>query len=251
MNSKSLVRKIVNRYIGVEGGFLGMPDKIRFTYKNHEDFYPEYCDLYKNPNDYEGTTRQKFISIFEDSTPKEQSRIILGILQRFPVSEKYDTRTEDLKSELIAEANKLEKINLVESPSLLNTSEVVFEALQDAETLIKERKSSSAVDRVHTAFHGYLRNICTVNKISFEEDNDLVILIKKILKEHSKFSINAKEQEIKNIIKSIVAISDSLNPIRNKISLAHANEDLIDEPEANLVINCVRTILIYLDTKLN
>jgi hypothetical protein len=249
MKTDALIRKIVNRYIGVEDGYIGMPTKIRFSYRNHNDFYPEYCDLYKNPADNEGTTRERFIAIFTSSTPAEQAKIIKGVIQRFPVSESFESRTEELKEELLAEADKLEKINLIKSPTLVNSSEVVYEALEDAESLIKERKSLSAVDRVHTAFQGYLRGLCKSVDIEYESKDDTVSLMKKILNEHPALSISTKEQEIKNIIRNLTSISDSLNPIRNQGSLAHANEDLLQEAEANLVINCVRTLLTYLDTK--
>lgn len=251
MKAESLVRKIVNRYIGVDQGYLGQPDDIRFTFRNHEDFYPEYCDLFKNPNDYEGTTREKFTAIFLNSTPAEQAKIIRGVVKRFPVEKVFEYRTEELKNELLEEAEKLERINLVKSPELINSSEVVYEALEDAETLIKERKAVSAVDRVHTAFHGYLRGLCKSANISYTDKDDLVLLMKKILNEHPKLTISTKETEIKNIIRSLTAISDSLSPIRNSGSLAHPNENLLQEAEANLVINCVRTLLIYLDSKLN
>lgn len=251
MKTDVLVKKIVNRYIGVDGGYLGVPDRIRFTIRNHEDFYSEYCDLSKNPNEYEGTTRQRFIAVFKNSSPKEQAKIIKGIVQRFPVSEKFETRTEELKQELLAEAGKLEKINLVKSPDILATSVVVFEALEDAESLIKERKPVSAVDRVHTAFHGYLRFICTEEKIEFDKKDDVVVLVKKVVEKHSKFRVPDKEHEIKNIVKNMASISDSLNPIRNSGSLAHPNENLLEDAEANLVINCVRTLLIYFSSKFN
>jgi hypothetical protein len=38
------IMRIVNRYIGVSGGYLG-----DFSYRTHADFYPEYCDLGINP----------------------------------------------------------------------------------------------------------------------------------------------------------------------------------------------------------
>ena len=36
------VTRIVNRYIGVSGGYLG-----DFSYRTHADFYPEYWGLLK------------------------------------------------------------------------------------------------------------------------------------------------------------------------------------------------------------
>ncbi len=50
------ITRVVNRYIGVSGGCLGLPD--RFTYRTHADFYAEYCDLSVDLRPFEGTTRE-------------------------------------------------------------------------------------------------------------------------------------------------------------------------------------------------
>lgn len=51
------IARIVNRYIGVSGGYLG-----DFSYRTHADFYREYCDMDINPYAYEGTIRERFIA---------------------------------------------------------------------------------------------------------------------------------------------------------------------------------------------
>jgi hypothetical protein len=43
---------------------------------------------------------------------------------------------------------------------------------------------------------------------------------------------------------------DALNPARNRGSVAHPNEELLDNDEAMLFINAARTVLQYLDVKL-
>ena len=43
---------------------------------------------------------------------------------------------------------------------------------------------------------------------------------------------------------------DALNPARNRGSVAHPNEELLDPDEAMLFINSARTVLQYLDAKL-
>lgn len=245
-----LIVQLVNRYIGVSEGYLGLPEEKRFTYRSHEDFYPEYCDLYKDPKKYEGTTRDRFIAIFRASSAKEQAKIIRGIIKKFPVGEGPSTRTEAAREDFLNEASKLEKLGYIPDPNLAFSSEVVFEALEDAASLIKERKAVSAVDRVHTAFHGYLRSVCTQAGIVFDEEDDLVALVKKVFASHPKLQIAVRGSDIENISKSLSAISHSLNPIRNRASLAHPNETLLLEPEATLVINTVRTLMTYLESKL-
>ena len=58
------------------------------------------------------------------------------------------------------------------------------------------------------------------------------------------------DHEILKVLRSMSGIMDLLNPIRNESSVAHPNKDLLDPPEATLVINTARTILHYLDMKL-
>jgi len=250
MKAETLVRQLVNRYIGVDSGFLGLPDSRRFTYHTHADFYPEYCGISKNPLDIEGTTRVRFIQIYLDATSQEQAKIIRGSIAKFPIGEGPDTRTAELKAELLVEADKLDRLGYVANPAIAVTSEVVFDALDDATSLIKERKAVSAVDRVHTAFHGYLRSICTLADISFMPEDDIVALLKKAFAAHPKLAIEARAEEIRSIVRGLASISRSLNPIRNHGSLAHANENLLDEPEAVLVINVVRILMSYLESKL-
>jgi hypothetical protein len=94
--SRGEVQKVVNTYIGVEGGYLG-----DFSYRSHADFYVE-LDLDINPYEYDGTTRERFIKILSESSPEIQARILEGVLQRFPVGssplrtqQRADTRWPD------------------------------------------------------------------------------------------------------------------------------------------------------------
>jgi hypothetical protein len=43
---------------------------------------------------------------------------------------------------------------------------------------------------------------------------------------------------------------DSLNTIRNRATLAHPNELLLEAPEAMLFINLSRAVLAYIETKM-
>lgn len=65
------ITRLVNRYIGVSGGYLGLPE--RFSYRTHGDFYSEYCDLEVSFEGHEGTTRETFMSILA-SLPREIRR---------------------------------------------------------------------------------------------------------------------------------------------------------------------------------
>lgn len=90
---KSEVHKVVHKYIGVSGGYLG-----DFSYRSHHDFYIE-LDLDIDPYKYVGTTRERFIQILSEATPDVQSRVLEGILERFPVGGS-ELRTADRADEV-------------------------------------------------------------------------------------------------------------------------------------------------------
>ncbi|MDI9347508.1 MAG: abortive infection family protein [Methylacidiphilales bacterium] len=248
MKTDHLILKIVNRWIGVSGGYLGLPENRRFTYYTHKTFYPEYCSLDKDPYLLSGTTKDKFIKIFELSTPREKAKIIRGVIEKFPICEEVKERTNSLKNELLEEAKKLEKEDYISTPDIKEGH--ILELIKDADALKQNRNASSALDRLHTAFHGYLRELCDDEDISHKEGDGLVYLMKQLQCKHPKLKVKIKSQETQNIINNLVSICDSLNPMRNQASRAHPNKIVADEPEAVLVINSIVTIVTYLSAKL-
>ena len=91
------INRLVNDCIGVSKGYLN-----GFTYKFLSDFYPDYCDLEINVDDYEGTTRQKFIRILEASNPLVQAKILKEVFKKFPVSG-FEQKDRERKQELYDE----------------------------------------------------------------------------------------------------------------------------------------------------
>lgn len=144
-----------------------------------------------------------------------------------------------------------ETVELVKQPEPEVTTEVVERALKDSQQLIYTSGAASAVDRVHTALHGYLRAICVKAKIPFSEHASLTELFKTVRTNHSSFdNITAGAEESKRLFGALATIVDTLNTLRNRASIAHPNNRILEEAEAILAVNCVRTILHYLNAKL-
>jgi len=241
------ISRVVNRYIGVTGGYLG-----DFKYRTHAEFYPDYCDLDINPEHYEGTTRERFTEILKKSEPTVQAKILRGVLQRFPVSREIAARTQQLYDEITAIITRLEESASVSSPSLKITSAVVERAILDAETLLQTNGATSGIDRVHTALHGYLMAVCANSGIAHPTDASLNALFKLLRKDHPVFTnLGHRSQDINKVLQASATIMDSLNPVRNMASVAHPNEELLEKDEALLIINVSRTLLHYLDSKLS
>ena len=90
--SRKEITKLVNLYIGVSGGYLG-----DFSYHTHADFYHDYCNLDIDPNEYEGTTRERFIAILSSLSPRDQAAVVRGVIDRFPVGEEQGPSTRTLE----------------------------------------------------------------------------------------------------------------------------------------------------------
>lgn len=241
------ITKIVYRYIGVSGGYLG-----DFSYQSHSEFYPLYCELDIDPFQYVGTTRERFISILKNAPTESQAKIIRGVLQRFPLEaeNKPSTRNRELHAELMDLARRLEGASPVATPAPRISSAVVERAISDLETLLQTNGAVSGVDRVHTALHGYLRAVCDSEGIPYDRDESMTRLFRLLRQYHPALqNLGTRSSDIVRILQSFANIMDVLNPIRNNASVAHPNADLLEKDEAMLVINAARTLLHYLDAK--
>ena len=238
------IKKLVQKYIGVEGGYLG-----DFSYRSHAEFYTD-LELDIDPNKYSGTTRERFMQILSQSTPDIQATILDGILSRFAVGSN-EKRTPALADEIRGWAVSL-RSGAVPHPKPANTTDTVRRALADAEYLLQKNGPASAVDRVHTALHGYQLGLCSDERISLPPDASLTQVFKALRKSHPAFSSPShRSQDLEKILNALASILDAMNPIRNQASVAHPNEVLLDDAEARLVLNASSTLFHYLESKIN
>jgi len=252
MMSLREINKLVEDYIGTNGGYLN-----HFSYSIHDRFYHHYCDLDIDVPAYRAkglTTRRAFIQILKDSRPREQAKIIRGVFAMIPppeeASDDESRKKIALYKELLAVAGRLDADGQVDTPEILGTSEVVFEALKDAEVLLKTRGPKSAVDRAHTALHGFLKKLCLDRGEQMPSDPTLTAVFKVLRERFPEFSaVIPHDAEAKRVLGSMASALDSLNTIRNRGTLAHPNELLLDAPEAMLYINLSRAVLGYIESK--
>ena len=127
-------------------------------------------------------------------------------------------------------------------------SNTVQQAIADAELFIRQRKYESAVDRIHTAFHGYLRQILDRHQIAYKSDDSLPSLYAK-LHSHYRTAIQPPDvaDKIKDIIRSGGSMVTKVNELRNKNTVAHANTQLIQKREAELVIRMLNALWDYIE----
>jgi hypothetical protein len=153
---------------------------------------------------------------------------------------------------ITVELDATESIQSVPAPKHLGiTSEIVEAALRDAETLIRASGPANALDRVHTALHGYLEKICERAGIAAKEDANITTLFGRIRDEHPALKITDPQTQRMRVLvlRGMAQIIEALNPVRNEKTLAHPNP-LLDEADAMLAINSIRTLLHYFDKRL-
>jgi Abortive infection C-terminus len=247
MTNREIMR-VVNRWIGVSGGYLG-----DFSYRTHADFYPEFCDLDIDPYAFEGTTRERFIQILGSLRPSDQAKMLRGVIERFPIGQEYapGSRNEATLRELKDTIARLDGMTIERANGPRVTSEVVRRALADADTLIASSGATSAVDRTHTAMHGYLLALCSDAGITVPVDASMTALFKTLRRDHPKLAdLGSRSEEITKVLNASASILDAMNPVRNRASVAHPNSDLLGDDEARLVISVSRSLLNYLDARL-
>lgn len=136
----------------------------------------------------------------------------------------------------------------IQSP--LSAGEVVRRALADSEKLLQSSGAVSAIDRLHTALHGYLRAVCADAHLTVAEGASITALFKIVRTKHTSLQdLGSQSDEIVRILTSFGTVIDSVNTIRNHASVAHPNENMLNDDEASLVVNAVRTLFNYLVRK--
>ena len=176
--------RIVNRYIGVSGGYLGLPE--RFTYRTHADFYAEYCDLSVDLSPFEGTTRETFMAALESLSPRDQAKMLRGVSERFPPDETGAPNSRPAThAVLLTYIERLESGPLVASQTPQITSGVVLRAAPRCREPHPHSGPTSAVDRVHTVLHGYLIAVCDGAGVAHGERDSMVALLQEAGSESS------------------------------------------------------------------
>lgn len=246
--TRQQVMRLVNRYIGVSGGYLG-----DFSYRTHTEFYPEYCEIYDvEPDGFEGTTRARFIEILLSRTPHDQAKILRGVIAKFGDDDALSPERTAIRTEIQTWALELERGPSVSTPAPASTRTVVLRALADADTLLRTNGPLSAVDRIHTALHGHLLSLCDAEGIALPNDPSITVALKALREQHPRLQPSgARSAEVTQVLYAMSNVLDKLNTIRNNASLAHPNQTLLDDAEARLAINAGKTVFAYVDERVS
>jgi hypothetical protein len=244
--------RLVNAWIGVSGGYLGS-----FGYASHDEFWLMHCDVDVSTNDFDGSTRECFIDTLLSVPPDSQANALRAILDEYPPEDRPAEpenprfRTPAFHQEIQRWISRLEGDHGVVAVELPGSPEMVQAALDDAELLLRSPGGPQrAVDRVHTALHGYLRAMCVEAQVDVADRPSLTACFKRLRQDHpalADLALNGRETS--RLGTAMAGIVDALEPIRNNRSAAHPNPELLGPAEAVLAINAASSLLAYLEVK--
>jgi hypothetical protein len=139
-----------------------------------------------------------------------------------------------------------DSIGMVEAAPINTKSEAVRVALADAEVLLAASGPASAIDRLHTAFHGYLREVANDVGIETRPDAEITAIFGLLRSSHPAFGM--VDQSRIHVLRGLAQVIDALSPIRNTDSLAHPTNSLPPNADAELFVNSVRTMFRWLES---
>ena len=243
---------LVDDYIGVNRGYLGS-----FHSRSElRDFYQIDCDLdIDPPYDYPDTIKEQFVDILKSQSGRGQAAILRAAMREFyqpGFTSEHPSKQDKLYDRLEKVAERLEtQSEMVNDLTLSSSPEAVKLALEEAATSIRRGNVSSAVDRTHTAVHGYLKHLCTESGIALGNRVEVTKVFKLLRTNHPALKHQESwPSEVDKTLRGLATALDAINTLRNHASLAHSSSNLLAEAEATLAVNAARSILHYINDKL-
>lgn len=189
-----------------------------------------------------------FINAFVEGCDSlaQRGAVVPSHLQINHILEKTHTAFRIENGELVHAANFVAPPKEIENPA-----SAASRAFSEAAGLVKNGQASNAIDRVHTALHGFLLETCTASNICAEGDPTASKLFKLLREQHPAFQpTGPRHEDVSRALRSMATVVDTLSPLRNKASLAHANP-LLDEPEAIAAVNSAYTVFRYVQDSIH
>lgn len=198
--------------------------------------------LYFGDDDY-GSCVFQALRYFADNKP--------NVIEALLNNKKIRVALENDAPELMMDLGLLGSHVLAVAVGSFSASQVVERALADSEHLLVKSGPVSCIDRLHTALHGYLKDLCAQSGLTIDANASITQLFKQLRADHPMLQhLGNQDKDVVRILNSLSNVIDSVNTIRNHGSVAHPNEKLLGDTEALLVVNVTRTLFHYISFKI-
>lgn len=190
-----------------------------------------------------GLTRARYREATEILTEKGLlKRVGLGThqLDRAGVEASEDSEILDARLPVLRDAP------VVAEPAVASSLPHVGAALKEANAAIEAGRPGAAIDRLHTALHARVRELCADHQVPLDEKASLPQAYSALCK--AQRGGQEPRDEIERILRTLTSVLDSLSTLRNHASLAHPTV-LLGNDDALLAINATRTVAAYIEAK--
>lgn len=130
----------------------------------------------------------------------------------------------------VREGAPVEAINAIQPYSDDSNSAVLADYIRET---ISQDRPELGLDRLHTYTVSYVRHLCDLRGITYEEKTPLHGLFGRYVKSMRNRGL-IKSEMTEKILKSTISVLEALNDVRNRHSLAHDNP-LLSRDEAMLI----------------
>jgi Abortive infection C-terminus len=229
---------------------------LDFSNRTFADFFYEHAgvDIYSEKYSDKGESKANRLRTF---WKKEENylvaKVLSALLEYFKEIYVQTTQgwTDDLY-ELYGFASSIAKRLQGELGDHIAAIKIVsddrdFETVgKSVRQLIHENKPEEAIDRLHTYFAMFIRNLCLKHGVSFDNSKAIHSLLGEYIK-----CINGKgmlESVMgERILKYSINLIDAFNDVRNNQSLAHPNK-LLGYDESLLIFRTVSSLIAFINS---
>lgn len=231
------IDEIIADWIGI--GDRGLNE---FSHSQLTEFCTRYCDLpasHPGISAHDGVTkRERLVIALEEATPRQQADILDGLLKwsKRGTATPPSSRTPALEQKIRRWMRDLRGSSSRPMVNARSLPDIAREAISDLEVLCADGKFDHAVDRLHTALHAVLKEAARdLGRVPSKKEGpeELWALVRK---NHKAFLHLPKNGPPAAAVSTVGKFLNALNDIRNKASLAHANDHLIDPRSARPVV---------------
>ena len=218
-------------------GIFELTDCVAFA-QQHTQFYED--DIWENE-----TLEQDSIDAVEYILTKDSGNLKI-IWEVDGVAAITSRKDADLHRDIEA---FLETVDIGDANTyVFDTHQSIYNALEDAETLVNTQGAASACEPVHAALQGFLQQTCSSNSIPFDANDAMTVLHAKVneyIKGQADSGLKEKSRNDKTL--SMLRVAAALIDTINDLSASKPNENVLTEADAKFAINLSRSVMRYID----
>ena len=147
-----------------------------------------------------------------------------------------------------AQALGLGQPQAVPSRKPVSASEALDQALKEVRF---PPDAGGGMDQVHTALHGYLCDACAGAGLPMADDATVAQLFKSLRNGHPGLvALDQHDRQVGDVLTSLAEAVTGLVSVGNVASISEQNQGSMEEAQALLTVNLVRTLFDYLRARL-